>query len=1161
MSNSKSENVKSETRPPDEQSPNCLPEIEAKGADITQEIRFAVVMYGGSSLAIYMNGVAQELFHLVRATAAHPQGKTSLYLPDPNAPSKHNKKLGGTEAVYRRLAQLLGTQYASFQELDKNKANTVHTRFVVDIISGTSAGGINGVFLAKALANDQDFGVLKKLWVDGGNIETLLNDAKSLKIKRDALLQSPNRKLDDKLKGPQSLLNSQRMYLLIYKALKDMRDAHKRTAADKSPYVDDLDLFVTRTDIYGRPIQVSLSDNTVITELQHRDVVHFQYADWLREAVQKGEVVSDAEGNDFLDGNDPFLAYAARCTSAFPFAFEPMCLADIQPLIGEELRGGEFNAKVMQWMRFFAEASENSDKTPPQQADLQSQATKRPYTDGGVLNNKPFSYAIDTLCKRWSDKSVQRKLVYIEPNPQTVSPTQSDLSKPDALAMIPKALIELPGYETIHSELQRVLDRNTVVDRVNMILQEAEKDFDILMKADATRSSQAAQAQAKGGMWGNGWLAGKPEPTGPRSYKSYGTIVQERGIAYGAYHHLKMEAVTDDITRYLACQLDVKKDSAAFSQLRELVTAWRQDQYDKTNMEPEFLLRFDLSFRMRRLLFLRSKINSAIDGEIKGSDIPLDMRDTERLLQLKKDLIEVFDTLRRCEYRLTSSLRNATSLLEIKPLRDYIRKVVECLHNNTPENKKWLDSPARQESREAANDELIKLIANIQAQIEAVTKGPSRNNMQAAAIGTPPNGQQTHFGLTDRINNLLKPNKNVLAETDKTGEKGFPTLQGYMQNFEVYDSILFPALYGTGVGETSHVDLIRISPLDATTLIDEHSSQRRKLAGTALGNFGALLKRSWRTNDIMWGRLDASERLLRDLAPQDMLSDDLCKLITGAQRAIVSEEMLPEDQHIIQKWLFDVMPTLRADDRAPKALESLVRANFDVPAKQKLPPLAPIFEYLLQADGLLDYMKAENGNGYEVDRTLPPRDALQTASRSAAVVGKILQNAADARGINNPVVSWIARIGQIFANIVEVALPNGLPYRIFRHLLMLLYLFEAFLIIGGVLFGSEWALKLGWNTLLVTFLAHVGLTWLHSFMQQGNGNKRFLRLPLMLLIIGVLILFGIGFYTTFFTLLPQAFRSAAFSLCRTAPGLCRAAPGLRRYLPLRAAQQSENLGK
>ena len=31
--------------------------------DVTEEIRFAVVMYGGVSLAIYINGIAQELLN------------------------------------------------------------------------------------------------------------------------------------------------------------------------------------------------------------------------------------------------------------------------------------------------------------------------------------------------------------------------------------------------------------------------------------------------------------------------------------------------------------------------------------------------------------------------------------------------------------------------------------------------------------------------------------------------------------------------------------------------------------------------------------------------------------------------------------------------------------------------------------------------------------------------------------------------------------------------------------------------------------------------------------------------------------------------------------------------------------------------------------------
>ena len=52
-------------------------------------------------------------------------------------------------------------------------------RVVVDIIAGASAGGINGIFLAKALANNEDFAQLKTLWIHQGDIGKLLNDEPS----------------------------------------------------------------------------------------------------------------------------------------------------------------------------------------------------------------------------------------------------------------------------------------------------------------------------------------------------------------------------------------------------------------------------------------------------------------------------------------------------------------------------------------------------------------------------------------------------------------------------------------------------------------------------------------------------------------------------------------------------------------------------------------------------------------------------------------------------------------------------------------------------------------------------------------------------------------------------------------------------------------------
>src|SRR5687767_4906959 len=102
---------------------------------IDKEIRFAVVMYGGVSLAIYINGVAQELLKMVRATS--PVNKAS--------------ELKSTEKIYHQIACLLSdkklldevSKLKNFEEISaklKTKLNINDcsaTRFVVDIISGT----------------------------------------------------------------------------------------------------------------------------------------------------------------------------------------------------------------------------------------------------------------------------------------------------------------------------------------------------------------------------------------------------------------------------------------------------------------------------------------------------------------------------------------------------------------------------------------------------------------------------------------------------------------------------------------------------------------------------------------------------------------------------------------------------------------------------------------------------------------------------------------------------------------------------------------------------------------------------------------------------------------------------------------------------------------
>jgi hypothetical protein len=107
--------------------------------------------------------------------------------------------------------------------------------------------------------------------------------------------------------------------------------------------------------------------------------------------------------------------------------------------------------------------------------------------------------------------------------------------------------------------------------------------------------------------------------------------------------------------------------------------------------------------------------------------------------------------------------------------------------------------------------------------------------------------------------------------------------------FEYYDQIVFPIFYEASVGEAEMCEVFRISPRDATSLVDENAptEKRRKLAGTALFHFGAFLDREWRQNDLMWGRLDAAERIIRAVLPRSLEAN---ALIEEANLAIVGSE-------------------------------------------------------------------------------------------------------------------------------------------------------------------------------------------------------------------------------------------------------------------------------
>ena len=205
-----------------------------------------------------------------------------------------------------------------------------------------------------------------------------------------------------------SVLNSQRLYWQALNALSGMRRVGARPApGGPSRLVDELDSRVTTTDIRGlllpdRPVRPARH------EKRHRHVLHFYSTDH----------AAGADRNDFVQANDP-LAFAARATSAFPFAFEPMTLDDIDaPLSTEHFASyAGRGARSVDWEPFFRDYVNALDATGGESRKATDTYRSESFGDGGYLDNKPFSWATRTIGRRRADRPVDRRLIYIEPDP------------------------------------------------------------------------------------------------------------------------------------------------------------------------------------------------------------------------------------------------------------------------------------------------------------------------------------------------------------------------------------------------------------------------------------------------------------------------------------------------------------------------------------------------------------------------------------------------------------------------------------------------------------------------------------------------------------------------------------------------------------------------
>ena len=348
-----------------------------RGQPKSIETRLGLVMYGGVALAIYINGVAREFFRAVRGNG-----------------------------VYKWLKALTDSD------------------IVVDIISGTSAGGINGIMLAYALANEKEFGDAASLWRRDGDIRSLL--------------RSPGGGDD----GTPSLLDSEGFYQpRLEEAFRLMtayqpRDMHELQF--NSP-VKELDLFVTGTDVDGRIATLFDDAGHPIDVKDHRSVFLLKHRADRKEPFKPESVTYQA------------LAKLARITSCFPAAFSPVGVTC--PSTDEEKQKEPVDARLQEWGRLGKEAT---------------------FLDGGVIDNKPFTYTLQEIFGRMAIRKVERKLFYIEPDPESFRRPER-ASQPNVLQAVLAALIGIPGYESISEDLKLLAKHNRKLSRYNRLLQAAKQ--------------------------------------------------------------------------------------------------------------------------------------------------------------------------------------------------------------------------------------------------------------------------------------------------------------------------------------------------------------------------------------------------------------------------------------------------------------------------------------------------------------------------------------------------------------------------------------------------------------------------------------------------------------------------------------------------------------
>lgn len=549
-----------------------------------QELRLAVVIYGGASLAVYMHGVTKELHKLIRA-------------------SKAFHELGREQALGGKFADLFDQRESDTEpvyfELIKRLNQHCHLRVVIDVIAGASAGAINGVMLGKAIADDGLLDSQTPMWLQDADIESLGNPHRSrwqkwylhpllraltMWLPKDIGADPETREKIARLIRSawfQPPLSGERLSERFFEALQSLIRS-RRPQSTLLPPGQRLDVYASITDLNGYPSSTRLHEELIADDREHGAFCRLT-------CRAHPDAAADS---DFHDDNLPALVWAARASSSYAGAFPPFHHRELLDLI---------RRLGIPWPREKKFLNENLFTRDGRLAAQVFDPANRFFVDGGIVNNKPFSAAIQALGQRPADRRVNRHIVYIEPDPH-VAETGEGGRPLSYLGTLQAALSTIPRNQPIVEQLAEIVEQDKRVQANRRIVEAYEPR--VMAMVGALEHRYARQELS----------------TDLIAYLRLGVAEQvdeEMGLAFEAYEQRRIWRLTEALMEEWVVLAEQPHLQSTRSAMTKSIEQWwaEVDGVNRRDMQADFLDRFDVTFRIRRLQFVIRRLNQHVEFE------------------------------------------------------------------------------------------------------------------------------------------------------------------------------------------------------------------------------------------------------------------------------------------------------------------------------------------------------------------------------------------------------------------------------------------------------------------------------------------------------------------------------------------------------------------